>query len=207
MTVTPDQQYECLMATIRHRLDIIEMLQPVSMDAFLKAETAAFHGRKVVEGIAFGCLVAVENGLKHVPRDAKGQWNAGKILESLYSKNIKVFPSPSIIRTATESERTENNVSTVVEGTPDRRLSHDDLKAIYTRLHKWLHEMNPYIETDREAFIDQNENTLWEDLFKVHHLVERHFISIGGNGFFCTLRDSQDGRTKVVMLSRTSTLS
>ncbi len=197
------QQYKSLMITIRHRLDAIEMLRSASFDAFSKAETAAFHGRKAVEGIAFGCLVAVKNGLRHLPRDAKGQWNAEKIFRNLMSKNINVFPSPSVIRTASESERVELNVRTIVEGIPGRRLTHDYLIAIYTRLHKWLHEINPYIEENRSKFIAQNEKALWEDLSKVHLLVERHFISIGGEGFFCTLRDSQDGRTKVLPLSRT----
>ena len=90
MTLLPVQQYESLMTTIRQRLDVIEMLRSTSLDAFSKAETAAFHGRKVVEGITFGCLVAIENGLRQIPRDAKGQWNADKILKSLHSKNINI---------------------------------------------------------------------------------------------------------------------
>lgn len=81
------------MATVRQRLDLTKVLRSANLDAFSKAETAAFHGRKVIEGIAFGCLVAVENGLSHVPRDAKGQWNASKIFKSLKSKEIKVFPN------------------------------------------------------------------------------------------------------------------
>lgn len=203
MTLLPVQQYESLMTMIRQRINVIEMLRLASLDAFSKAETAAFHGRKVVEGIAFGCLVAVESGLRRIPKDAKGQWNANTILKSLRSKNINVFPSPSIIRSALESEQAEHNVKVVVEGVPERRLTHDDLIAIYTRLHKWLHEINPYVEENRNKFVTQNAPALWEDLSKVHHLVEHHFISIGGEGFFCTLRDSRDGQTKVLSLSRT----
>lgn len=202
MTPIPVQQYESLMATVRQRLDVIDLLRCASLDPFSKAETAAFHGRKVVEGIAFGCLVAFENGLNHVPRDAKGMWNANKILQSLKSKGIKVFPSPSIIRAASKSERAEHDVKCTVVGTPERRLTHDDLMGIYDRLHKWLHEINPYVEANRADFIDHNEITLWDDLSKVHNLIESHFISIGGSGFYCTLRDSQDGLTKVVALTK-----
>ena len=61
------------MTTIWHRLDVIEKLAKLDGSHFTRAETAAFHGRKVTEGIAFACLVAVENGIGHVPRDAKGQ--------------------------------------------------------------------------------------------------------------------------------------
>lgn len=202
VTPNPVQQYQSLMATVRQRLDLIDVLRSANLDAFSRAETVAFHGRKVVEGIAFGCLVAVENGLKYVPRDVKGQWNAGSILKNLSSKKITVFPNPSIIRTASESERTEHKVQVTVEGIPERCLTHDDLRAIYDRFHKWLHEINPYVETDRAAFITRNESSLWEDISKLHYLVARHFIAIGGHGFFCTLRDSQDGLTKVVAVSR-----
>ncbi len=207
MKTHPGQQYENLMVTIRQRFDVIEVLRPVDMDVFSKAETVAFHGRKIIEGIAFACLVAIDNGLKHVPKDAKGQWNAEKILKKFSAKNIQVFPSPSVIRKATEDECAEHDVNLVVEGIPDHRLSHDDLIKIYKRLHKWLHEINPYTGQNREQFINQNETTLWQDLAKLHNLVERHFISIKGTGFFCTLRDSQDGRTKVMMLTKETKLS
>jgi hypothetical protein len=202
MVPHPVQQYQSLMATIRGRLDLVAALQSSPTDPFSKAETAAFHGRKIVEGIAFSCLVALENGLKHVPRDARGKWNAADILDSLQSKDIKVFPSPSAIRAPTGQERTENSVSAVVEGLPENRLSHDELKSIYARLHKWLHEINPYVQDDRSAFLQQHAQTLWDDLARVHRFVERHFISIGGRGFFCTLRDSHDGITKVLPLER-----
>ena len=204
MTPTPVHLYEGLMATIRQRFDLIDVLRSANLDAFSKAETAAFHGRKVVEGIAFGCLVAVENGLNHVPRDVKGQWKASSIFQRLKSKGIKIFPNPSIIRAASESERAEHNVQVTVAGVPELCLTHDEVTSIYNRLHKWLHEINPYVEADRAAFVAHNENTLWEDLSKMHELVERHFISIRGNGFYCTLRDSEDGLTRVLPLSRLS---
>jgi len=78
--------------------------------------------RETIEGIAFACLAATKNGLKHVPRDAKGQWNAETILTSLKKKNIDTLPSPSIIRAATDEESKANNgVRIVVDGVPERR--------------------------------------------------------------------------------------
>ena len=53
------------MKTVRSRLDLVEELKLGSANEFLRAESAAFHGRKIVEAIAFGCLVAIENGLGH----------------------------------------------------------------------------------------------------------------------------------------------
>jgi len=136
--------YLNLMRTIRGRFDVIDAVRAAPGDEFLRGESAAFHVRKIVEGIAFGCLVAIEHGMKSVPRDAKGQWNAEKILRSLQSRNLRVLPSPSLIRKATPQESSEHNVRGMIEGIPDRRLDHAQLIKIYQRLHPWLHEANPY---------------------------------------------------------------
>jgi hypothetical protein len=202
MQTPPEQVYLDLMSAVRDRLDVVGRFARGSGSDFARAETAAFHGRKIVEGIAFGCLVATERGLKHVPRDAKGQWNAETILNSLSAKNIKTFPSPSVLRKATDEERRQDGVAIVVEGAPDRRISNLELVAIYQRLHRWLHELNPYVAKDRAAFYALHGHQLWDDLSKVERLVERHFISISGHGFFCVLRDSTDGATKVLPLSK-----
>jgi hypothetical protein len=37
---------------------------------------------------------------------------------------------------------------------------------------------------------------------KVDRFIDKHFISIGGEGFFCVLRDMVDGQTKVQAVSR-----
>lgn len=200
----PEQLYESLMSVVRDRLDAVAVLAASQGAAFARAEAAAFHGRKIVEGIAFGCLVATEQGRKQVPRDAKGQWNAKVILNRLASKNIETFPSPSILRKANDSERRSGGVALVVEGQPDRRVTHQELVAIYQRLHRWLHELNPYVSKDRMAFCEQHEASLWDDLARVERLMERHFIAIAGRGFFCILRDSVDSRTKVVSLEEVS---
>jgi len=202
MAQTAHQIYIALMMTIRSRLDVIESLSNLSGNDFSRAETAAFHGRKIIEGIAFACLVAIERGLKHVPRDAKGQWNAEKILKSLKSKSIPTLPSPSIIRNASMSECETNGVKEVIEGVPERRISHDDLLAVYQSMHRWLHEINPYTEPDRSAFYAEHGRLLWDDLVRINRFIEKHFISISGEGFFCVLRDNVDGTTKVMPLSR-----
>ena len=63
MDKIPLEIYVELMTTIRHRLDVIETIRQSQIDDFSRAETAAFHGRKVIEGISFACLVTVENGI------------------------------------------------------------------------------------------------------------------------------------------------
>ena len=65
---TPEQLYVSLMSVVRDRLDAVAGLAASQGGAFARAEAAAFHGRKTVEGIAFGCLVATEHGLKQARR-------------------------------------------------------------------------------------------------------------------------------------------
>lgn len=194
--------YLSLMLTIRERFDSIEVLRMTSNTTFARAEVCAFHGRKIVEAIAFACLVAVENGLKEVPRDAKGQWNAETIFKNLKSKGLSVLPSPSLIREASMEERRENNVKGFIDGIPERRLSHEDLVGIYQTFHAWLHEVNPYVHSGQEAFMSAKLQTLWADLARLRLFVERHFISIRGEAFFSVLWDSQDGQTKVGSFSK-----
>ncbi len=195
------QKYLALMAMIRRRFDIIRALND-SNSNFVAAETAAFHGRKIVEGIAFGCLVALENGIRHVPRDAKGQWKADAIFKSLLAKGLPVFPSPSIIRAATTDEKVAHASNIVIEGQPDRRLTHEQIQGMYERLHRWAHELNPYVEEGHAEFFDKHTEQLRDDLMRLERFIERHTISIRGAMFFSVLRDAADGSVKVIPLTK-----
>ena len=46
------------------------------------------------------------------------------------------------------------------------------------------------------------QRNLWQEMGKVDRFIDKHFISIGGEGFFCVLRDKVDGQTKVQAVSR-----
>lgn len=74
--------------------------------------------------------------------------------------------------------------------------------AIYKRLHLWAHEINPYTNENHASFIEKRSPTLWKDMKKLKAFLERHFISIKGKGFYCTLWDSQDGKTKILALEK-----
>jgi hypothetical protein len=104
MEKLPQQLYLELMQIVRKQFDFLESLNDIPSNNFEKSEIAAFHGRKIVEAIAFGCLISTENGLKYIPKEAKGQYNAETILKALIKKGIDVFPSPCIIRNATPEE-------------------------------------------------------------------------------------------------------
>jgi hypothetical protein len=107
-----------------------------------------------------------------------------------------------MIRAATEEEKLQDNATTTIEGIPERRLSRSELIDIYRRLHQWLHELNPYVDSNRTAFLLQHEAKLWSDLARLHEFLERHFIAINNQGFYCTLRDTNDGMTKIVPLTK-----
>ena len=206
MPLLPTDNYLQLMQVIRRRLDVIHSLSKIEVDDFYKSESAAFHGRKIIEGIAFGCLVAIENGLKTIPKDAKGQYNAEKIFKNLKKKNIQIIPSPSLIRPATTQEKAQYGSNVTIEGIPERRLTHDELIKIYIRLHNWLHELNPYTKGDHESFHKKYSEELWGDLSALESFMVNHVMSIAGKAFYCTLRDKQDGQTKVISLSKRSEL-
>ena len=194
--------YQTLMLALRHRFEIIESLRTSQLEPYFRAETAALPGRKIIEGIAFGCLVAIENGLKTVPRDAKGQWNAEKIFKNLKSKKILTLPSPSHIRAPTGEEIKEYNIKSVIEGIPEKRLTFDELLKIYQSLHVWLHEVNPYVYKEHTKLDSKKLEMLWNDLTRLRSFMEKHFISIEGAAFFCVLWDNQDNLTKVAQATK-----
>lgn len=195
------------MQVVRKRLDFIEELRAIKQDNYWISEIAAVHGRKIIEAIAFGCLISAKNGLKYIPRDVQGHYNAETIFVVLGKKKIEVLPSLSIIRNATIEEIKMYNVKNVIEGIPERRITKEELIKKYRRLHGWLHELNPYTKSGQEEFYQKNESLLWRDLDEVSLFIQSHFISIQGEGFFCILRDKIDGLTKVGSLSKSQVFS
>ncbi len=202
MEPSPQEMYLKLMEVVRHRFDVIKKLSESAVDDYGKSEIAAFHGRKIIEAIAFGCLISAKNGLKHLPQDAQGQYNAQAIIKSLSKKGIVVYPSPSIIREASSEEREMHNVKVVVEGIPERRITKEEITKKYQRMHNWLHELNPYTKQGQKEFHQNNSKQLWKDLDELSLFLQSHVMSIKGEAFFCILKDKYDGLTKVASLSK-----
>lgn len=199
MEKTQEEKYLELMKVIRNRLDSIKSLTSIN---FNNSEIIAFHGRKIIEAIAFGCLIGTKNGFKIIPKDALGQYNAEKILKTLSRKGNEIFPSPSIIRYATEKEIEQYNVKISIEGIVERRITKDELIKKYQRMHNWLHELNPYTKEGHQIFYEKNQEQLSEDINDLDLFLESHVMSINGKAFFCTLNDKVDGTTKVISLSK-----
>lgn len=202
MAKSPQELYLELMQVVRLRFDTIEALVNNPVDNYGIAEMAAFHGRKIIEAIAFGCLVGLENGLKVIPRDAQGQYNAETIFKVLAKKKLEIFPSPSVIREARQEEKEQHNVTSVIEGIPERRISREEMAKKYQRMHTWLHELNPYTKEGQEMFYKNNGEQLWGDINEISLFMQSHVMSIKGEAFFCVLKDKIDGLTKVNSLSK-----
>jgi hypothetical protein len=192
-------QYLELMSRIRSRLDIIDQIREGGRFDQSAMETVAFHLRKVIEGIAYGCLVAVQNGLKAIPRDASGQWNADNIFARLQKRDQLPLPNPSFIRSPETDQ--EKVGKFVIQGEPDKCLTVDELRSEYRNLHGWLHELNPYVH-DAGEFVRKKTNEVWIAVDRIHKMLASHLIGINGEVFFCTLRDKQDGLTKVFAASK-----
>jgi hypothetical protein len=195
----PDK-YIDLMAIVRKRLDAIDKIKSLGKENFYLSETVAFQGRKIVEAIAFSCLLAVDNSLKSVPREAKGQYNAEKIFKTLKKKGINALQNPSIIRQASQEEKNQYDV--VIEGIPAKYLTYDDLISIYQNLHNWLHELNPYTKNGHIEFNNTNHAQLWSDISRLEGMMELHAMTVRGIGFYCTLRDKDTGDTKMIAISQ-----
>ncbi|UZK70131.1 hypothetical protein OKW76_03500 [Sphingomonas sp. S1-29] len=186
------QQYRLLMRNVRARFEIVDKLKLSPTSDYAELETAAFHLRKSIEGVAFGCLVAMENGLKSVPRDAVGQWNADKIFSKVAKRAPVIFPF-AISRENPPSEAVDVQHH-MVKNESDN-LSVDQVRVIYRRTHRWLHEMNPYIPITVDKF-DKHRMDLLRDIVSVWSWLLHHFILAGGEVFLTVLK-TEDGDIEV----------
>ncbi|ATW04942.1 hypothetical protein [Sphingorhabdus sp. YGSMI21] len=192
---SPHLQYQSLLINIRARYEIINNLHPDANSDFAVLETSAFHMRKSIEGVAFSCLVALDNGLKQIPKDARGQWNADKIFAKLSKQKELVFPES--FKRETPPEGSDPRVSHYIVKRPEINLTVDDVRAIYRRSHKWLHEWNPYVESLGRDF-EKSKAELLSDLPKIWDWLLQHLIGIGGKVFLGLLKDGPNEEVRVV---------
>jgi len=68
------------------------------------------------------------------------------------------------------------------------------------------HTLNPYVKEGHFEFNLKHRPQLEKDLAKIKSFLERHCISINGEGFFCVLNDKTDGKTKIVSLLKNEEL-
>lgn len=190
----PHLTYQALMTNVRARFDVIEGLNLDENSGFATYETAAFHLRKSIEAIAFGCLVAVDKAFREVPRDARGHWNADNIFINLKKRNKLAFPEAFLRQ---DPPAAGPAVQHHIVGRPEVNLTVDDVRAVYRRTHKWLHEWNPYVEQLGKDY-DKSRSELRVDIPSVWNWISQHMIGIGGHVFLGLLKDPNDGQVRIV---------
>ena len=198
------QQYQSLMTNIRARHELVSGLGLRPSSEFVDFETAAFHLRKTIEGVAFGCLVALENGLKKIPRDARGQWNADKIFSKLKKRDELVFPE------SFKRENPDGSAGIVVQHhivpRKETNLTVEEVRNIYRRLHVWNHEWNPYVAENKTKF-KQRKAEVIEFGPKLWNWLVVHMIGIGGEIFLAGLKEGPEGRVNLVAATKNHGMS
>ena len=186
------------MFRIRERFATIHELSqnPASWSV---GETIGTHLRKIIEGIAFGCVIATEHSVKNAPRNATGHWNAESIFVALKKLGEFPYPDPNQIRLPTPEETRAHRPKVVIEGLIGNRIPVDDLRDIYRRTHPWTHEDNPYVARPAN---DKNFAQLLADADRVEAMLLVHRIGIEGRSFICTFYDSQTGELKVFPIEK-----
>jgi hypothetical protein len=187
------------MTTVRARHELVSGLGLTPTSSFVDFETAAFHLRKSIEGIAFGCLVAMDNGLKAIPRDAQGQWNADKIFSKLKKQDSLVFPESFIRQDA--GDECPPGVHHHIVPRKEANLSIDEVRGIYRRLHVWNHEWNPYVEDHGKDF-EKRKTELLDFGPRLWNWIVCHMIGVGGEIFLAHLKEGPNGQ--VLIASATS---
>lgn len=195
---TAIEKYLKLASIYRRRVEFAETVLASSAPNALKAETACMQGRKIIETIAFMCLVAMQNSFGEigVPSDVKTHWNASVIFMKLKKKNLNVLPSPSKMKPSDNLD-----YKSIFEGIPEYRLTYDELKGLYEDFHKGLHEPNPFSNFDDDKMYENLVQIASNAVEKLRKFAWVHFISIKGDGFMVDLKNTHD-LTVVVPVSK-----
>ena len=199
----PSHRYGKVMTRISDRFRLIDQIKSLGRGNFSANEGIAFQLRKIIEGVAYGCVISSETGSKDKVRSARGHWNAKNVLNELDKKRRLSLPNPSLLRAASDEESSKDDVKWTIEGQPNKCLTKAQIIEIYEQTHAWLHELNPFYNTPK-FFLEKHEDALWNSSVSMEEMLSKHFIALMGEGFYCTLFDQQTGTVKVLPLSRQS---
>tara|TARA_R110001599_G_scaffold101293_1_gene259162 strand:+ start:733 stop:1356 length:624 start_codon:yes stop_codon:yes gene_type:complete len=188
------QQYRSLMTNIRARHELVSNLNLKPSSDFVDFETAAFHLRKIIEGVAFGCLVATENGLKKIPRDARGQWNADKIFVRMKKEKSLVFPEAA--QRVDPDASAPLRVAHHIVPRKNDNLAIDEVRTMYRQLHVWNHEWNPYVEDHGKNF-DKRKAEVISFGPKLWNWLVIHMIGVGGELLIAHLKEGPEGQVLI----------
>jgi len=132
----PAAAYEATMAIIQRRFLAIAN-KPDDETALNRAERVALHVRKIVEGVAYGCLSGVEHRNQQTLKDQRSK-DADKLLSWLKAKNLLKLPAAQRLEPPPSPE-----FKMVLAGAGIYDLDVDRLNAAYSRASALIHERHP----------------------------------------------------------------
>ncbi len=138
----PLRNYEHIMLMAKRRLMFIEQFDDQRVD-FLKVEMIAVQMRKIIEGIAYGCVSACELGGESLNDDVRDGYGADKVLSELIRLNVGFVPRPCAFSVAGEKAVEDWSISNAGFSRSDAFFYAKDYSRTYKKLHQYAHEFHP----------------------------------------------------------------
>lgn len=163
------------MILIRSRFVALE--PEISGEApIVKAERYALQVRKIVEGVAYGALSAVEHRNAQVLREQRTK-DADKLLTWLDQKSLLRLPSAQRIKPPISEDH-----KFVLEGAGSEDWTLDMLKQAYSRASALVHERHP--EQLENNDIRNELDALVQDATKLRSWLWLHMMFLKGEAFY-----------------------
>jgi hypothetical protein len=169
----PARAYEASMALIRTRLTTLSATE-ANGNLLARAETFAFQIRKIVEGVAFGALSAVEHRNRSLLKEQRTK-DADKLLSWLAKKNLLELPS------AQRLDPPIGEFNIVLSGVAERNLTVDQLSAAYGRASALIHERHP--ERLTVTRLQAELSSLEDDARSLRSWLWLHLMHLRGEAF------------------------
>ena len=138
----PLRNYENLMLLAKRRLMFIEEFNNKKVD-FLKIELIAVQLRKLIEGVAYGCVSASELGGANLSEETLDAYDARTVFEALRKGDLNFIPRPCSFTFNGGETMEEWNISKKDVARSDQLNSAKDYLNAYKKLHQYAHEFHP----------------------------------------------------------------
>lgn len=170
----PAESYERSMTLIRERFVSLDSF-PIEEASLVRAERVAFQVRKIIEGIAFAALSAVEHRNRQTLANHRTK-PADKLLKWLADKQLLRLPS------AQRLERSSFlDYKAVFNGAAAQDMDLGQLMDAYARASSLIHERHPERLTPER--IASGRAAIEEDAHRLRSWLWLHIMFLKGEGF------------------------
>jgi hypothetical protein len=165
--------YQHSMGIIWERLTSLD--SSFTKGTLLRTEYAALQVRKIIEGVAFAALSAVEHINSQVLAAQRSK-DADKLLVWLNAKGLLRLPAAQRIEPPPSPD-----FAVVLSGSGDKDWSLNQLKAAYSRSSSFVHERHPELITSNR--IAAEAAAIEEDADRLSSWLWVHIMFLRGEGF------------------------